>query len=1238
MSPPPDRDPSGVAPAPEATWGRSADRVAPSPPAATDFGERFAVHEFLGAGAHGAVYEVDDRLHGRRVALKALLDVDPEEMVRFKREFRVTSRVGHPNLVAVHELFVEGDRAWFTMELVHGTDFLSWVRTEDGFDEARLRAALHQLARGLTALHAFDILHRDLKPSNVLVRDDGHVVVADFGLARELSATKADGVTGTPAYMSPEQAAALPLGPASDWYGLGVMLFEALTGHRPYDDATGIGLMVAKQIGDPGAPSRHEPSVPPDLDRLCIDLLARDPAARPTGAEVLRCLARAPSGAAIEPAPPSVGAEFFVGRDLELERLHQAFDRVRNDEVAVVAVVDGRSGTGKSALLRRFARDVTRDRATVLSGRCYERESVAYKGLDELVDGLRAHLIARGGIMALAGAGALGRVFGVLRDVPGIGDAPPPRTDDPFELRRQAVDALRELLRRVSLASPLVLVIDDLQWCDDDTAGLLLELLRPSNRPTALFIACLRTDEGAPEADAPVQRLARGLDDFVSALDVEHITLGPIDDEDAIAIAASVLGDHPEAERLAEAIASECEGSPLFVAELARHVADASQDADRPSRPRLETLLEARVARLPEEALAVLEVVAVAARPIPLRLAFAAAGVRARGLEAMAILRGHMLVRTDGASETTPVECYHDRIAMHVRARMGAAHIAARHLALATELERDMADPETIAFHFKAAGQPQRAIAYVTQAADLAAQTLALHRAARLYGVALTVLDAHDPRRHAVQVALADTLARDGRGAMAAAAYEVAARSAPPELAIELERAAAEQLLRSGRVTEGIAALRAVLSSIGLRMPSSPRSSVAALLLARARIRLRGLAFDERAESEIPRQRLLEIDTTWTAATGLLQSSVLLGQYFQARHLLLALEGGEPRRIARALGLEILYVATGGTHDARHCDALLERVDGLCRRIDDPHARGIAALAAGAADVYRGRFVRACDRLRDAEEILRTVDGNPQWELSTARTFMVMSLMYVGDLREMSRTLARSVRDAVDHDDRYGELMLRGAYEPLTLLFEDRIDDARAVVAAVERGWPEAIETATYRYVLALTRSRIERYCGNGVASLAAIDEQLRPIERSLMLTKQPLRIFMSHDRGCAALAAAFCEQGRARARALSTARSEADRLLAEPTPWGRAMALPLVAAIEAAGGRIEPALRTLDAAERAFLEQGMRAYAIVVALRRAELRGASRAAAEAAASLRELGTSAPEALARLLLPPVVGW
>ncbi len=1200
------------------------------------FGERFEVHEFLGAGAHGAVYEVEDRAHGRRVALKTLLRVAPSELVRFKQEFRITSRLGHPNLLAMHELFVADDHAWLTMELVHGIDFLSWVRTDDRFDEQRLRAATRQLAHGLAALHAFGILHRDLKPSNVLVRDDGHVVVADFGLARELRGSAADGVSGTPAYMSPEQAAALELGTPSDWYGVGVMLYEALTGHRPYDHLQGVALLMAKQIGSPEPPSAREPDVPPDLERLCMDLLARDPSTRPTGVDVLRRLGRAPQHTR-EAELPTARAELFVGRTTELARLGEAFARVRRAETAVVALVEGRSGTGKSALLRRFIRDAVLAGATVLRGRCYERESVAYKGLDELIDELRAHLLLRGGVAPFIGAGALGRVFGVLRDVPGIGDAPPPRTDDPFELRRQALAGLRELLHRASIIAPLVLVIDDLQWCDDDTAGMLLELLG-EGRPAALFVASVRTDDGAIEPDSPMTRLSAGLDALAQTIAVERLSLGPLGGEDAVAIAAAILGERDDRDRLAAEIAAECEGSPLFVAELARHVADTQATATPEDHPRLDDLLEARVQRLPEEAAAVLDMIAVAARPIAQQVAIEAGGVHARGLEAIAMLRSHALVRTDGAGDAAPIEAYHDRIATHVRARMSAERVAACHLALATALERTTADPEAIAFHFKAAGQPARAVAYVTQAADLAAQALALHRAARLYRVALAVLDEGDPRRDAVQVALADTLARDGRGALAAEAYAVAARTAPAEQAIELVRAAAEQLLRSGRITEGTEVLRRVLASIGLDMPTGARATVGALLLARARVRLRGLGFDERTTAEIPRAKLLEIDTTWTAATGLLQSSVLLGQYFQSRHLVLALDGGEPRRIARALGLETLYVATGGTADARQVDALLERVEGLCRRIDDDHALGIATLAAGVADVYRGRFVHACTRLQSAEEILKRVGGNPQWELATTRTFFVMATMYTGALRDMAKLLGRSIRDAVDHDDRYGELMLRAAYEPLTALFEDRVDAARATVKAVEEGWSAAIQTPTYRYVLGLTRSRIARYVGDGVQSLAAIDAERRVIERAMMLTKEPLRIFMGHDRGCAAMLAAWSTSGRERSRALALGRAEADRLLGEPPPWARALALPIVAAHEAALGQRALATRTIEASRRAFLEQGMAAYAAAAARRHGELTESASAVASADARLRDLGATAPESLARLLVPPVLGW
>lgn len=1194
---------------------------------------RFVVQELLGAGAHGAVYEVHDELRGSRLALKTLLRMSPDELVRFKHEFRLVSDLSHPNLVTVHELFVRGERAWLTMELCPGTDFLSWVREDDVLDEARLRDALLQLARGLAALHGAGILHRDLKPSNVLVRPDGHVLVADFGLARALDREHGEGIAGTPAYMSPEQAADLELTPASDWYGVGVMLHEALTGLRPHAELSGIGLLMAKQLGDVAPPSELQPGLPADLDRLCAELLARDPAARPTGADVLRRLGAANPGAAVL---VHGSAEVFVGRAAELARLERALELLRSTGRARAIVVEGRSGSGKTALVRRWLQRASEAGAIMLGGRCYERESVPYKGLDELVDSLRALLHARGGTAAIAGAGALGRLFPVLRDVRGIGDAPLPRDDDPFESRRQAVDALRELLDRIARAATLVLVIDDLQWCDDDSAGLLLELLRSRHRPRALFVALVRTDD--TPSDGPLARVAHGLEQLGAELETERLPIGPLPPADAIAVARALLPARSDREAIAAAIAGDCEGNPMLVAELARHVAAAPSQTGARSL-QLDEVIRARAARLPEDARAVLEIVAIAARPTALRVVVEAAHARERELEAIALLRGQAFVRTH--AELDRIEPYHDRIAAGVRATMSPERIVECHLALAHALERGAGEPEEIAFHFEAAHVPERALEHVTRAAERADLALALHRAAQLYRMALALLREGDPRRGPLQRALGDTLARDGRGALAAEAYQAAAATARGTLAIELRRAAAEQLLRSGRLREGLAALRVVLDAVGLRMPSGSRTTMVALLAARAQIRVRGLEFVERTEAEIDPKLLLEIDTTWAAATGLLQSSVLLGQYFQARHLLLALQGGEPRRIARALGLETLYAATSGTRGLAHCDALLERVIGLCRRIDDARARGIAELATGIADVYRGRFPNAYPRLVEAERMLRESGTVAQWELAMARTFATMSLFYTGELRRMQELLATSVRDATEHDDRYGQLMLRVSYEPVCMLFDDRTSDARRVLAELRRAWPAELDTPTYHYVLAMTASRIERYSGGGARALAAIEEQWNPIERSLMLTKQPLMIFMAHERGCAALHAAFAERGAARRRASIIARDDSDRLLRERTPWSRAMAGPLVAALHAAAGERDAALQAAIAAERSFVEQAMPVFAAAMVRRRGELLGGSDGAASIAradAVLREHGAAAPAAMTSLLTPPLVGW
>jgi eukaryotic-like serine/threonine-protein kinase len=303
---------------------------------------RFELVRKLGEGGMGAVYEALDRERGERIALKLVAEGDATRLQRFKQEFRALQDLEHPNLVRIGELH-EADGDWFiTMELVPGTDLLSYV-CEDGqpYDEARLRASFQQLAVGLRALHVAGKVHRDIKPSNVRVTPEGRVVVLDFGLVidRSVARMSTEGnVVGSVAYMAPEQASAAPIEAAADWYAFGVVLHEALTGAVPFG-GNKLQVLMDKLRITPPPPRARVPSVPEDLDELCVELLRADPATRPRGDEVLRRL-----GVSVGPnqtgASSSVSlhsdASTFVGRAAESDELDRAFAEVRRGAALTV--------------------------------------------------------------------------------------------------------------------------------------------------------------------------------------------------------------------------------------------------------------------------------------------------------------------------------------------------------------------------------------------------------------------------------------------------------------------------------------------------------------------------------------------------------------------------------------------------------------------------------------------------------------------------------------------------------------------------------------------------------------------------------------------------------------------------------------------------------------------------------------------------------------------------------------
>jgi eukaryotic-like serine/threonine-protein kinase len=343
--------------------------------------ERFQVISTLGRGGMGVVYSVYDRERQAKVALKTLNEGSPLELMRLKNEFRALQELDHPNLVSLGELFEEDGRWFFTMELVEGEDFITHVRLEEEepgglftggdtfegsgarirhdagrllFDEKKLRDGLVQLLGALGALHATGRVHRDIKPDNVLVQPDGRVVLLDFGLVTQSDPGQLSvhyNPVGTAAYMAPEQAAGLAVGPEADWYSVGVLLFEALTGTPPFT-GTFNQILLAKHGQEAPRPRALQAVVPEDLDALCVGLLSHDPSLRPHPEETVRILRGGRRGVDSRQATVGTRIPVFVGRRREMAWLSGALRDVAEP------------GTGDPAALRRVGAGQERTVAT----------------------------------------------------------------------------------------------------------------------------------------------------------------------------------------------------------------------------------------------------------------------------------------------------------------------------------------------------------------------------------------------------------------------------------------------------------------------------------------------------------------------------------------------------------------------------------------------------------------------------------------------------------------------------------------------------------------------------------------------------------------------------------------------------------------------------------------------------------------------------------------------------------
>jgi serine/threonine protein kinase len=323
---------------------------------------RYVVERLLGSGGMAQVYLTHDEVLDRHVALKILRDQyaeDEEFIQRFRREARSAASLSHPNIVSIYDQGRSEDGAYYiAFEYVPGGTLKERIRREGVLESAvAVRVAL-QITNALSEAHEKRVIHRDIKPQNLLVTQKGDVKVTDFGIARAAAsmssvATGTGAVLGTVAYMSPEQARGEPVGPQSDLYSLGVVLYEMLTGTLPYEAYSPIAQAMMHINEPPRSPRHVSPKVPEPLDALTLRLLAKDPEDRyPSTAALTNDLERVRCGlplAAVDtkktaqiltPLPPHSAAP--EGRT--------AKTTVRRPVMAPVGTPGGGGGRGRSGL------------------------------------------------------------------------------------------------------------------------------------------------------------------------------------------------------------------------------------------------------------------------------------------------------------------------------------------------------------------------------------------------------------------------------------------------------------------------------------------------------------------------------------------------------------------------------------------------------------------------------------------------------------------------------------------------------------------------------------------------------------------------------------------------------------------------------------------------------------------------------------------------------------------------
>lgn len=747
---------------------------------------RYRIETLIGAGGMGAVYRAYDTILKRPLAIKVLeqtLEAAGADD-RLLREAQAASALNHSNICTVYEVGAERGLTFIAMEYVDGPALAATIAKGPLSVEETLRFGI-EVANALAHAHERGVIHRDLKAANVILSSSGHLKIVDFGLARRLDPVMADAPTlasvapagsaiGTPYAMAPEQARGAPADARTDVWALGVLLYEMLSGVRPFGGAT-VAELFASILRDSPAPFR-EIRVPGPLRQVIDTCLAKDPERRYQRADdVRRALeeiaagsrshattgsALASAAAAPLPRPPLLEkpsqAVVFVGRERESRELAEAWARARGRQRQLLLLA-GEPGIGKTRLSLEFARRCADEPAHVLVGRCDEEALIPYQPFIEALSwyartcpepDLRATLTESGG------GGELGPfVPDFLSRIP---DLPPPTPMNAQGQRYRLFETVNALLAAMSRTFPVLLLIDDLHWADKPTLSLLRHIVRGSDPAALCMIGTYRENElttGHP--------LAELLADLRREQAVTRVSLGGLERQQ-VGMLVETVASSVVSSALIEQLTDSTGGNPFFVGEMLRHLHETGAlthpTVERSGAVRrtevglpegVREVILRRVSRLSDSCNRALTLASVLGREFDLDVLEAFDDLTEdQLLDAIDEARRAQLV-DEAPGRPGRYSFHHALIRDTLYDGLAASRRLRLHRRAGEALERLAGGSESaladLAHHFVQARVADKAADYATRAADRMADALAHEEATRFYDLALQSIDSLPP-------------------------------------------------------------------------------------------------------------------------------------------------------------------------------------------------------------------------------------------------------------------------------------------------------------------------------------------------------------------------------------------------------------------------------------------------------------------------------------------------------------